>query len=391
MVNWVVIKMNSFRKIFIAFMFMIMIPNLVNAAGSYYNMVDDSGKVVYVTGWKIRVGDEFLTGDNKRYEITSIEGQTAKVKFIGAINLVEYSVANRDLFAWGNLLKLSVVNAQAPKKVALYHTHNDEAYIPSDGTESMDKGEGGIVKVGNVFTKALENNGIVAIHADTNHSPHDNMAYERSRRTVVSLLKQQPDAIFDLHRDAAPPEAYGSEINGEAITQVQFVVGKYGPTGKQAEEYALQMKAASDNQHPGLVKGIFFAKGGDYNQDLHPKSMLVEVGAHTNSREEAERGIAMFADVIPTVLGVTSANDSNINGAAGIGTTTSGPSGSTKSIAWIIGILVAGVILFMFLSTGSMREAKAKFKNFTSREFTNFFGLVKLKKNNKNDDNRRKK
>lgn len=350
------------------------------AAHPYYRMIDDSGNVVYSTGWKIRVGDEFLTEDNKRYEITAIDGQTAKVKLLGTINLVDYFPGKTTRAKESNFFQARIAYAKDAKKVAVYHTHNDEAYIPSDGTESSDEGNGGILKVGSAFTKALESEGIQVVHSETNHSPHDDMAYERSRRTVVSLLKQQPDAIFDLHRDAAPPEVYQGMIDGQDVTKVQLVVGKYGPTGKQIEEYAMQMKAASDKLHPGLVKGIFFAKGGDYNQDLHPKSMLVEVGSHTNSREEAERGIAMFASAVPMVLGTTSANDSNVDGAAGMGTTTSGPSGSMKSIGWIIGFLVVGVALFMFLSTGSMKEAKAKLKNFTTKEFTNFLGFDKRRK-----------
>lgn len=372
-------NVNRFRILWIA-AFLLLWPVCAQAASTCYYMVDENGNTVYMTGWKVRVGDEFLTDTNKRYEITKIEGQKALVKFIGQINLTEYmnfgGVAGKDA-TWG----MSVARAQSPKTVALYHTHNDEAYIVSDGTESAEDGNGGIVKVGNAFSAALKREGIQAIHSDTNHNPHDDMAYERSRRTVVSLLKEKPDAIFDLHRDATPEEAYRGEINGQDVTKVQLVVGKYGPTSKQVEEYALQMKAASDNLHPGLVKGIFFAKGGDYNQDLHPKSMLVEVGAHTNSREAAERGVVMFASAIPAVLGVSSANESNVDGVAGMGTTSSGPSGSMKSIGWIVGFLVVGVLVFMYLSTGSMKEMRAKFKNFTTREFTNFFGFVYRKKN----------
>lgn len=372
--------MNNIYKLTVAAFLFFSIACSAEAAETYYQMIDDAGNVVYSTGWKARVGDEFLTEDNKRYEITGIDGQKAKVKLIGQINLVEYFPPKQTRTLWEKIARAPVAFADPVKKVAVYHTHNDEAYIPSDGTESADDGNGGIVKVGDVFSSALEAEGIEAIHSNTNHSPHDDMAYERSRRTVVTLLKQRPDAIFDLHRDATPPEAYQGKIDGEDVTKVQLVVGKYGPTGKQIEEYAMQMKAASDQRHPGLVKGIFFAKGGDYNQDLHPKSMLVEVGAHTNSREAAERGVAMFASAVPAVLGDTSANASNIDGAAGMGTTASGPSGSMKSVGWIIAFVVAGAALFLFLSTGSMREAKAKLKNFTTKEFTNFFGPGKRKK-----------
>lgn len=47
------------------------------------------------------------------------------------------------------------------------------------------------------------------------------------------------------------------------------------------------------------MKGIFFGRGGNYNQDLSPLSLLLEVGgAHTNSRPAAQRGISLFAEVV---------------------------------------------------------------------------------------------
>lgn len=237
--------------------------------------------------------------------------------------------------------------------------------------------------MGNAFTSALQGKGLEVFHSEAKHDPHDNMAYERSRRTVTELLKKQPDAIFDIHRDAAPPEVYKGNIDGKDITKLQLVVGKYGPTGKQIEDYALQIKANSDTQHPGLIKGIFFAKGGDYNQDLHPRSMLLEVGSETNDRESAERGVALFADVIPSILGKTSASPSNAEGAAGVGTEQTGPSGASKAIGWIVGFLVVGVVAFLFLSTGSMKEAKGKLKQFATTEFANFLGpKLKAKKEN---------
>lgn len=344
--------------------------------GKYFTIVDENGVTVYITGWSVRVGDQFLTDKNIRYEVISIEGDIAHAKKIGEVNLSQYlppSESEPGLFS--GLLKTRVAKAQGGK-VAVYHTHSDESYVPTDGKESI-LGAGGIYKVGNAFTSALQSKGLEVIHSQAKHDPHDDMAYERSRRTVVDLLKQQPAAIFDVHRDAVPPQVYKGTVDGQDVTKVQLVVGKYGPTGKQIEDYALQIKAASDKQHPGLVKGIFFAKGGDYNQDLHPRSMLLEVGAHTNDRASAERGVALFADVIPTVLGTSSAAPTAQNGAADVGTAATGPSGATKSIGWIVGLLVVGVAAFMFLSTGSLKEAGAKIKQFTSTEFANFLAPKK--------------
>lgn len=363
---------------------MIFVPCYAQGAmhNDCYSLVDESGEVVYVTGWQVKTGDQCLTENNKRFEVVSVEGQIAHVTLIGEVDLSQYGdpLGNMAL----NFFSPPRAFAQGNGKVAVYHTHSDESYIPTDGKESI-LGDGGIYKVGDVFAKTLQSKGMEVFHSNTKHDPHDDMAYERSRRTVVELLKQQPDAIFDIHRDSTPPQVYKTTINGEDITKVQLVVGKYGATGKQIEDYALQIKAAADKQHPGLVKGIFFAKGGDYNQDLFPRSMLVEAGSHTNDRQSAERGIALFADVVPTILGKAATPPSSGAGTTGLGTTQAGPSGASKSIGWIVGIVVIGIAGFLLLSTGSMKETKAKLKQFTTTEFANFFGpkIKGAKSNNK--------
>jgi len=381
--------MNKFWRLVIALIFVssvMIVPGYAQEpmANGCFSFVDESGKVVYITAWETQVGDQCLTENNKRFEVVSIEGKIAHVKLIGEVDLSQYgpSIDNKAL----GFLQSRIASAEGKGKVAIYHTHSDESYVPTDGKESI-LGAGGIYKVGDAFANALQADGLEVIHSDAKHDPHDNMAYERSRRTVVDLLKQQPDAIFDVHRDATPPEVYDTTINGQDVTKVQLVVGKYGATGKQIEDYALQLKATADKLHPGLIKGIFFAKGGDYNQDLLPRSMLLEVGSHTNNRQAAERGIALFADVMPAILGKTAAPPSGSAG-AGFGTTETGPSGASKSIGWIVGIVIVGTAAFLLLSTGSMRETKAKLKQFATTEFTNFFGpKMKGQRRNKKTNN----
>ncbi|MBP2653550.1 MAG: stage sporulation protein [Firmicutes bacterium] len=362
--------------------------------GGYYTIVDETGASVFVTGWKVQVGDQCLTENNRRYEVVSVNGDVAAAKFIGEVDISLYTPhkVSEEEIRFGQFFGSKSAKAEG-SKVALYHTHDDESYVPTDGKESI-VGNGGILDVGNAFASALQTKGMQVIHSTTKHDPHDDMAYERSRRTVLDLLKEQPAAIFDVHRDAVPPEVYKANINGEDCTKVQLVVGKYGPTGKQIEDYALQLKSASDQQHPGLVKGIFFAKGGDYNQDLHPRSMLLEVGAHTNDRASAERGIALFADAVPTVLGQTSGTPGTPSGTTGFGTSGAGPSGSSKASAWIIGLLIVGIAVFLFISTGSFKEAKAKIRQFGTSEFANFFGPQKRESSKKDpwrdDDDKNK-
>ncbi len=383
---------NVNRRLWIAIIVLLMACSIIAVGyaqgndGGYFNIVDESGNIVYITGWNVQVGDQCINENNKRYEIIAIEGNIAHARFIGDVNLSQYMPVNNNSAFFKDILQIPMVRAQGAGKVAIYHTHSDESYVPTDGKDSI-FGAGGVYKVGDSFASALQSKGLEVIHSTAKHDPHDDMAYERSRRTVLDLLKQQPDCLFDVHRDSAPPEVYKTNINGQDVSKVQLVVGKYGPTGKQIEDYALQLKATADKQHPGLIKGIFFAKGGDYNQDLHPRSMLLEVGSHTNDRPSAEKGIALFADIIPTILGKAPGSpQATTSGSAGFGTTTSGFSGASKSIGWIVGLLVVGVAAFLFLSTGGMKEAGAKLKQFRTSEFANFFG-PKNAKNKKPDDN----
>lgn len=334
------------------------------AYAGYYQIYDEADRLVYTTGWAIRTDDQFITADNKRYQIYQVDGTRAIAKLIGEATLSTHHQLSASL---------PTVHAADIPKVAIYHTHTDESYEPTDGTDSIN-GKGGIVEVGDAFATALEAHGIEVTHADTIHNPHDDMAYERSRRTALNLIKHTPDAIFDIHRDATPPEAYAGIVSDQEVAKIQLVVGRYGATSEQIEDYALQLKASSDNLHPGLVKGIFFAKGGDYNQDLHPRSMLIEAGAHTNTREEAERGIAMFADAIPPVL-MNTAHASGVTAqASAIGSIASpNSSASLRSIIWIVGITIAGGIIYLLISTGSIEGAKIKAKNFVTREFNDIW------------------
>ncbi len=346
---------------------------------AHYEIYNEDNRIVYVTGWHVRVGDEFITADNMRYRIDRVEDGKANARLVGRVSMAPHYIR-----AYAHL-EGSVAEAADIPKVAIYHTHTDESYEPSDGTDSIN-GKGGIVEVGDAFATALEAHGIEVTHSDTIHNPHDDMAYERSRRTVVDLIKDGPDAIFDIHRDATPPDVYAGIVSNEEVAKIQLVVGRYGATSEQIEEYALELKASSDKIHPGLVKGIFFAKGGDYNQDLHPRSMLIEAGAHTNSREEAEKGIAMFADAIPPVLMKKGEAAGAVAEAAGISASANtSSSGSMRSIMWVVGIAVVGGIAFLIMSTGSLQEAKEKAKNFASREFGDVFGKQKESEDDKED------
>ncbi len=362
--------MNRWKRVLFFVVCLVLWSNAAAAEVCYSVFDEESGEMVYQTAWPLRENDEFLTGDNRRYRIEKVDGDTAQARLLETVKLSEIVRAaeeRQDFF-------MKTAYAADKPLIGVYHTHNDESYIETDGEESSETGDGGIVKVGDAFAEALEGNGLAVLHSTESHIPHDNMAYERSRRTAAKIVKEHPAAIFDLHRDATPPEAYQGEINGEPVTKVQLVVGKYGPTGKQIEEYAMHMKAVSDEEYPGLVKGIFFAKGGDYNQDLHTHSMLLEVGSHTNDRHQAEKGISLFANVVPKVLGVKTAQAAPSTQKVEQTQSADEGGGAMKSAMYLLLAFLGGTIIYSYVSLGSVQEAKTKLNHFVHREFRDVFG-----------------
>jgi len=199
------------------------------------------------------------------------------------------------------------------------------------------------------------------------------MAYQRSRRTATELLKKAPDAIIDIHRDAVPAEEYHGNVNGQPLAKIQLVVGRQNPQMETTNNFAKQLKATADNKSPGLIKGIFFGKGA-YNQDLYPRSILIEAGTYTNSRLKAQEGANIMADVIATTIyGEDYAKEST----PGKGSTTKIPGeggGASRTLFWMLGIAALGFGAYMLISTGGINELTEKAKQFSKREFANFLG-----------------
>lgn len=274
--------------------------------GKYMTLVDEKNQVVLQTGTMVSIGDEYISADNSRYLVKEIKGDTARCVYKGKEKMPALNY-DQKTHAW--IFNENAVPAVGGKKttIALYHTHSDESYVPTDGKESIN-GNGGIYDVGQALDKKLKSMGFNVIYNENNHNPHDINAYNRSRRTATKLMTQKPDAIIDVHRDAVPANQYKTKVKGMQVTKVKLVVGRQNPNMKTNLEFAKRLKAAMDRKDPGLSNGIYIGKG-DYNQDLSPRAMLIEVGAHTNSKKDAEKGVMLFANVLPTVLGVSSSEN----------------------------------------------------------------------------------
>lgn len=355
-------------------------------SSGYITVIDESGNTVFQTGISIRPGDEFINDDNRVYEIISVDDRFAKSRYVRDESYLSSELEAIPAQAAADTTPANPVPPPAapqtppnpPKLIAIYHTHTDESYTPTDGT-STEPGSGSIMLVGEAFAKRLEELGYQPVHDKTLHDPHDANAYQRSRRTFMSLMQQQPAALFDIHRDSAPLNMYKTTINGQDTARVLLVVGRQNQNRNTSMAYAKRLKDAADRKYNGLVRGIFLARG-NYNQDINPRAMLVEVGTQYNTREAAERGIALFADIVPSVISPTNDGSQDQALLEDIASNAPPDRNYVSDILYIAAVLVIGTIAYLYLSTGSWKEVSQKLKRFRKYEFTNFLAPRKKRK-----------
>ena len=318
-----------------------------------YELMDESGKVVTRFCGECDAGDEYISGDNRHYRVTEVNeaDKTARVELLGDAEMPDTS--------WLNIDESTPVAAMGEKRIALYCTHSDESYKNGDGTQSIET-RGGIYDVAQALADALGEQGVTVEFSEATHHPHDAGAYRRSRQTAIALLKTQPSAMFDIHRDGIPdPDEYAVTIGGKEMSMVRLLVGKSNQNKEANLSFAKQIKAVADKVYPKLIKDIYMGKGA-YNQDLAPRCVLLEFGTHTLSKQRALASTTPMSEVIYRALygGVTgSAGASDVSGqssgtAAGAETPAAKDNKGSGAIIWIIVALVVGLGLFAFLSTG---------------------------------------
>lgn len=245
----------------------------------------------------VSINDVYISKDFKMYEIKQIDFNEKKAYAEFKKQLKKPEVK---LNPYPN--NISATN----KKISLYCTHNDESYTPSDGYDSV-YGAGGIHDVARALQKSFLNLGIDATFNETLHIPHDYLAYSRSEPTAKKLLQENPDALFDIHRDGVSRSYYVTNYNGEERCQVRIVVGQANPNKDENLEFALNLVSVAEKMYPWLFVDIYYAKG-HYNQALYNKMLLFEMGTYLAEKELVLKSVAPLANVINTALFNTTIN-----------------------------------------------------------------------------------
>lgn len=207
-------------------------------------------------------------------------------------------------------------------RVLIYHSHNSEMYLgrPVSGRydqeahytfkSQLDSTITGVMEVGRHLTNALGMLGIPALHETRIHDlPSLNYAYTNSERTVRSVLSQHPDVevVLDIHRDAEVPDPV-VEIEGRRVARLLIVVGTAEniplshPDYQSNLAFAEQLYTVANQMYPGLMRPVQVRRDARYNQHLHPKSLLIEIGSVENTLEEALLAAELLAGILARLL-----------------------------------------------------------------------------------------
>ncbi|MCM1478706.1 MAG: stage II sporulation protein P, partial [Muribaculaceae bacterium] len=216
------------------------------------------------------------------------------------------AVPNSTLLAESRLAPDFKIETNGEPQVLIMHTHATESYEPyerdfydgSFNSRTTDPNMN-MTAVGDAIAEQLEAAGIAVIHDVTMHDyPSYNDSYDRSRETVQKILAENPSVkiVLDVHRDAIEREsgeriAPVAEVDGKNAAQVMIISGCDDGTMNMPNylknfRFAALLQQQLESDCPGLTRPILFDYR-KYNQDLTTGSILIEVGGHANSVEQA--------------------------------------------------------------------------------------------------------
>ncbi len=227
-----------------------------------------------------------------------------------------HTALSRDLLKPEEFIKMDLsVNNKRPC-ILLYHTHSQEAFADSCGSDMT------IVQVGDYLAQLLEEKyGFEVIHINTEFDMVEgnldrSKAYTYAEKEISDVLEEHPeiDMVIDLHRDGVNENLhFVTDIDGKPTAKVMLFNGisysnnqedidyLYNPYLKENLALTYQMYLLGKTYYPDFFRCIYI-EAYRYNLHLCKRSMLIEAGAQTNSFAEVINAMEPLAELIAREL-----------------------------------------------------------------------------------------
>lgn len=250
---------------------------------------------------------------------TMVPGTSAKYITAGNVSVYNHTDYTVDIPALiENAPQLSAAG-EGPK-VLIYHSHATESYTmdgtdiyePSGDHRTLDTNYN-MVRVGEEMKAVFEAAGIGVVHDTTLYDyPSYNDAYKRSLEGIAANLEKYPSIVLalDVHRDAlvANDGTIYKVVAGtvDDCAQVMMVMGtdangQVHPNWRVNLALALGIQSALANKWSTLARPLVL-RPTRFNQHLSTGTILVEVGTHGNTLQEAITAARLYARTVVELM-----------------------------------------------------------------------------------------
>lgn len=248
-----------------------------------------------------------------------VAGSSAKYVTSGNVSIYNHTDYTLDIDA---LLAAApeLSNGGDGPKIFIYHSHATEAYT-QDGADLYEESDSyrtlntqqNMVRIGEEMKAVFEAAGIEVIHDTTLYDyPSYNEAYKRSVEGVAAALEEYPSLVLlmDVHRDALVASD-GTIYKTQAGTvddcaQVMMVMGS-DATGQTHPNWKVNLALAVEIQKTvadqwGALARPTVLRTSRFNQHLSTGMILVEVGTHGNTLQEAITAARLYAGTVAELM-----------------------------------------------------------------------------------------
>lgn len=203
-------------------------------------------------------------------------------------------------------------------QILIYHTHGQEGFVDSVEGDASTK----IIGVGEYLALLLrERYGYNVIHLTDSFDYINGVldrskAYDYAYTKIAQVLADNPsiEVVLDIHRDGVNENLHlVTDVNGKQTAQIMFFNGMsrlaatgeidylHNPNRSDNLAMSLQMKVKAMEYFPGFTRRNY-VNAYEYNQQVRPKSMLIEVGAQTNTLQEEKNAMEPLSSLLNMVL-----------------------------------------------------------------------------------------
>lgn len=250
---------------------------------------------------------------------TMVAGTSAQYVTSGRVSIYNHTDYKLDIAALLASTPGLERGAEGPQ-ILIFHSHATEAYT-MDGTDIYEESDSyrtldrtqNMVRIGAEMKAIFEAAGLEVIHDTTLYDyPSYNEAYNRSGEGVAKWLEEYPSIqlVMDVHRDAlaASDGTIYKTVAGtvEGCAQVMLVMGS-DAMGQKHPNWKTNLALAVGIQDALTAKWATLARPlvlrtSRFNQHQSTGMILVEIGTHGNTLQEAIMAARLFARTVADMM-----------------------------------------------------------------------------------------